>query len=64
MFYFKKDFNKNLEKEVENDVSGNFKRFLVSLMACNRSNAPADKYKAVQQAKVVSFRIYFRFRRI
>ncbi|CAF0763843.1 unnamed protein product [Brachionus calyciflorus] len=44
-------FRRNLEEDVKDDVSGYFKRFLVSLMAAHRSEAPPDYQKAAQQAK-------------
>lgn len=46
-------YNRNLEEDVKDDVSGYFKRLLVSLMTGNRlENQPADYNKAIQQAKV------------
>lgn len=42
---------KDLEKDVSGDISGYFKRFIVSLCAAFRSEAPPDHGKAVQQAK-------------
>lgn len=46
-------FRRNLEDDVKDDVSGYFKRFLISLMTGHRSEAPADYQKAVQQARVI-----------
>lgn len=54
-------FNRNLEEDVKDDVSGYFKRFLVSLMAANRNeNQPPDYNRAAQQARVnIDSRIRF-----
>jgi hypothetical protein len=48
---FRTLYGKDLEREVGSDVSGYFKRFLVSLIASGRSNEPANPAKAKQQAK-------------
>mgnify|MGYP002785933301 CR=1 FL=1 len=45
-------YNRNLEDDIKDDVSGYFKRFLISLMAAQRSNEPPNPPKAAQQAKV------------
>lgn len=45
-------YNRNLEEDVKDDVSGYFKRLLVSLMAANRQeHQPADYNRAVQLAR-------------
>lgn len=52
MFVFSKEYNRNLEEDVKDDVSGYFKRFLVSLMAANRQeHQPPDYNRAAQQAR-------------
>ncbi len=49
-------FKRNLEEDVKDDVSGYFKRFLVSLMATHRQeNMPPDMARAAQQARVMNF---------
>ncbi len=51
-------YNRHLEEDVKDDVSGYFKRFLVSLMAANRNeNQPPDFNRAAQQARVSIFMI-------
>lgn len=47
---YKTMFKKDMEKAVGGDVSGYFKRFLVSMCAGFRSDNPPDHAKAVQQA--------------
>ena len=49
---YKQVFNRNMEEDVKDDVSGYFKRFLVSLIAAHRLNDPPNQQKAFQQAKV------------
>lgn len=45
-------YSRNLEDDVKDDVSGYFKRFLVSLMTGNRQeNQPPDFNRAAQQAR-------------
>lgn len=43
----------DMEKDVGSDASGYFRRFLVSLMASNRSQSPPDHQKAIQQAQAL-----------
>lgn len=43
-------YHKDLERDVGSDVSGYFKRLIVSLAAAHRSEAPPDFNKAMQQA--------------
>ena len=47
---YKTMYHKDLERDVSSDVSGYFKRFIVSLAAAHRSDNPADMNKAAQQA--------------
>lgn len=47
---FKLLFNKDLEREVSGDLSGYFKRLVVSLAAAHRSESAPDFNKATQQA--------------
>ena len=47
---FRQMYNKDLEREVGSDVSGYFKRLMVSLAAAHRSENPPDINKAAQQA--------------
>jgi len=44
-------FHKDMEHDLRGDVSGYFQRFLVSLMAANRSEGGADYGRAAQQAR-------------
>ena len=46
-------YGKEMEKEIKSDVSGYFERFLVSLMAGNRSQASGDHQRAVQLAREI-----------
>ncbi|RNA43808.1 annexin B9-like isoform X1 [Brachionus plicatilis] len=46
-------YRSNIEKDVAGDASGYFRRFLVSLMASNRSDSPPDYQRAVQQAQAL-----------
>ena len=52
-YIFKQIYNQDLEREVAGDVSGYFKRILVSLVAASRSEMPPDFNKAVQQANEI-----------
>jgi len=57
-----KEYSRNLEEDVKDDVSGYFKRFLVSLMAANRQeNQPPDHNRAMQQARVCAMLIIYDF---
>ncbi len=47
---FKTMYHKDLERDVSSDVSGYFKRLIVSLAAAHRSDNPPDMNKAAQQA--------------
>jgi hypothetical protein len=47
---YKQMYHKDLEREVGSDVSGYFKRLMVSLAAAHRSDNPPDFNKAAQQA--------------
>lgn len=49
---YRRMYNRNIEDDVKDDLSGYFKRFLISLMSGNRLNSPPDPHKAVQQAQV------------
>ena len=49
---YRQQFGRNMEDDVRDDVSGYFKRFLVSLMAGHRLNDPPNQAKAAQQARV------------
>ncbi len=49
-YIFKQIYNQDLEREVGGDVSGYFKRILVSLCAASRSEMLPDYNKASQQA--------------
>lgn len=45
-------YSRNLEEDVKGDVSGYFKRFLVSLLAANRQESqPPDFNRAAQLAR-------------
>ena len=35
---YQEKYNKDLEKDVEGDTSGNFRKLLISLLQCKRSN--------------------------
>ncbi len=52
-YIFKQIYNQDLEREVAGDVSGYFKRILVSLVAASRSEMPPDFNKAAQQANEI-----------
>jgi hypothetical protein len=48
-------YNRNMEEDVKDDVSGYFKRLLVSLMAAHRLNDAPNPQKIAQQARVKTF---------
>ncbi|KAK3592742.1 hypothetical protein CHS0354_016498 [Potamilus streckersoni] len=49
---YKEKYNRDLEKDIVSDTSGNFKRLLVSLVQANRSDSTeVDRNKAKQDAK-------------
>jgi hypothetical protein len=45
-----------MEEMVKDDVSGYFKRFLISLMTGARSEAPGNPEKAAQLARVFNLK--------
>jgi hypothetical protein len=48
-----------MEEMVKDDVSGYFKRFLISLMTGARSDAPGNPQKAAQLARVFNLIRFF-----
>lgn len=49
---YKRIYNVDLEKDVEDDTSFNFKKLLITLLQCNRSqNKNPDKQKCIQIAE-------------